>query len=654
MDDLQPLVQHAREDERVGEGGGGALLAHFVFVVSIGGLLFGFDTGVISGALPYIRDDLLQQYAGDPAALAHWQELIVSSAIVAAGAASVAGGWLADRLGRRSALLLADVLFTVGAAAMGAAVDQYWLIAGRVLVGLGVGLASVTVPIYIAECVPASRRAALVSVNVLMITGGQLVAYIADYGFSYAPGTWRWMLGVAALPSLLQLAALLRLPESPRWLAGKGRTAAAHRALQQLGAGGLASTRPAEAGSGGSPAAATVGGREGGGSGSAGSGSEAAAAHRQIGSGGSSSGGSVAVAAQQAGTPWRLLCSRPVLRQLHVGVGLQVLQQVCGINTVMYYTPTILQLAGLSNQTALLLAMAPAATNALGTVVGMRCIDRLGRRRLLLTSIAAVALSLCALGTAFLAAERHSPPVLPPTEGDVGVCLAAAAAAAEVPDCTACLRHGCGFCGGGPGGGDLAAPGSCLRLDGRQRAQQAQQAGELAEPACPPPSQLFLHGCPSGYTYLILCCLVAYLAAFSPGLGPVPWAVNAEIYPLPVRGVATGLAATANWVSNAAVAQTFLTLTRSLGASGTFFVYAAIACAGFLWTYFVLPETNQLSLDQVQQLFAGGGGTVAAAAATGGGAGGSASRGGSASGGGWAWGGRHKKRASDDEVEDLT
>lgn len=371
------------------------------------------------------------------------------------------------------------------------------------------------------------------------------------------------------------------------------------------------------------------------------------------------------------------------------------------------YTPTILQLAGLSNQTALLLAMAPAATNALGTVVGMRCIDRLGRRRLLLTSIAAVALSLCALGTAFLAAERHSPPVLPPTEGDVGVCLAAAAAAAEVPDCTACLRHGCGFCGGGPGGGDLAAPGSCLRLDGRQRAQQAQQAGELAEPACPPPSQLFLHGCPSGYTYLILCCLVAYLAAFSPGLGPVPWAVNAEIYPLPVRGVATGeaaarchfppspsmslcgwvgvllailtplklvlccavpcscssscsssftagLAATANWVSNAAVAQTFLTLTRSLGASGTFFVYAAIACAGFLWTYFVLPETNQLSLDQVQQLFAGGGGTVAAAAATGGGAGGSASRGGSASGGGWAWGGRHKKRASNDEVEDLT
>ena len=208
-----------------------------------------------------------------------------------------------------------------------------------------------------------------------------------------------------------------------------------------------------------------------------------------------------------------------------------------GTTGCRYYTPSILQLAGLSNQAALLLSMAPAATNALGTVVGMRCIDRFGRRRLLLSSIAAVVLALAALGGAFLAAERHSPRVA--HGGGNATCAAAAA----LPDCTACLRHGCGFCGGGGGGGDLLAPGSCLALDPQQQQQGQQQQGQgqgQQQGPCPPPGQLFLHGCPSRYTWLILACLVAYLAAFSPGLGPVPWAVNAEIYPLAVRGVATG------------------------------------------------------------------------------------------------------------------
>jgi SP family myo-inositol transporter-like MFS transporter 13 len=186
-------------------------------------------------------------------------------------------------------------------------------------------------------------------------------------------------------------------------------------------------------------------------------------------------------------------------------------------------------------QAALLLSLLPAATNALGTLVGMRCIDRCGRRRLLLTSIAAVVLALAALGSAFLAAERHSPPVAP---GGGGTCPAGAGGAAPA-DCTSCLRLGCGFCSGG---GDLMAPGSCLAvgvLHGQGHQNQQQQL-----PPPPPPigcaTQVFLHGCPSRYTWLILACLVAYLAAFSPGLGPVPWAVNAEIYPLAVRGTATG------------------------------------------------------------------------------------------------------------------
>lgn len=247
-----------------------------------------------------------------------------------------------------------------------------------------------------------------------------------------------------------------------------------------------------------------------------------------------------------------------------------------------YFTPSILQLAGVGNQAALLLAMLPALTNALGTLVGMRAIDRAGRRRLLLASIAAVAVALAALGSAFLAAERHSPAVLASdgsSDGSGGgggsTCPAAAA------DCTACLRSGCGFCGGS--GGDLMAPGACMAMSAQQAAAADSSSAELG--GCAPPARLFLHGCPSRHTWLILLCLVTYLAAFSPGaaahrplfceqqglpaclgsellrvarvgathsclarmlpsspagLGPVPWAVNAEIYPLQVRGIATG------------------------------------------------------------------------------------------------------------------
>lgn len=148
-------------------------------------------------------------------------QAIVSAAVWGAAAGAAAGGAAADRLGRRAALLAADALFIAGSLLMAAAPAPALLIAGRGLVGLGIGTASVVVPLFIAESVPAAVRAELVSANVLMITLGQFVAYLVNFGLSHVPHEWRWMLGVAALPAAAQLAGLLRAPETPHWLMSK-------------------------------------------------------------------------------------------------------------------------------------------------------------------------------------------------------------------------------------------------------------------------------------------------------------------------------------------------------------------------------------------------------------------------------------------------
>ncbi|GMN69636.1 hypothetical protein TIFTF001_038684, partial [Ficus carica] len=148
-------------------------------VAGIGGLLFGYDTGVISGALLYIKDDF--EAVNQSSFL---QETIVSMALVGAMIGAAAGGWINDAYGRKKATFLADIVFALGSAVMAAAPDPYVLILGRLLVGLGIGIASVTAPVYIAEASPSEIRGGLVSTNVLMITGGQFLSYLVNLAFT--------------------------------------------------------------------------------------------------------------------------------------------------------------------------------------------------------------------------------------------------------------------------------------------------------------------------------------------------------------------------------------------------------------------------------------------------------------------------------------
>ncbi|KAK1591961.1 hypothetical protein Q3G72_016697 [Acer saccharum] len=442
-------------------------------ISGISGLLFGYDTGVISGALLYIKDDF--EAVKESSLL---QETIVSMALVGAIIGAASGGWINDAYGRKKATLLADIIFTAGSIVMAAAPDPYVLILGRLLVGLGVGIASMTAPVYIAEASPSEVRGGLVGTNVLMITGGQFISYLVNLAFTEVPGTWRWMLGVSAVPAIIQFICMLFMPESPRWLFMKSDKDKAIAVLAKIY--DLARLEDEV--------------------------DHLYAAEEEE--------------RQKKNTVryWDVFKSKEVRLAFLAGGGLQAFQQFTGINTVMYYSPTIVQMAGFqSNQLALLISLAVAGTNAAGSIVGIYCIDHFGRKKLALSSLSGVIVSLLILAGAFF--------------------------------------------------GESSGSSNSL------------------------------------YGLLAVIGLALYIACFSPGMGPVPWTVNSEIYPEQYRGVCGGMSATVNWISNLIVSQTFLSVADAVGTGTTFLIFAGIAVAAFVFVAVFVPETKGLTFQEVEQIW---------------------------------------------------
>jgi MFS family permease len=182
-------------------------------VAALGGLLFGYDTGVISGALLFIRKvmDLSPTTEG----------VVVAIALAGAALGAATAGLLSDRAGRRTVILGAAGLFVVGAVISGVAQVVVTLLIGRFIVGLAIGVASMLTPLYLAEISRARDRGAIVSLNQLCITAGILISYLVDFSLAGSPEGWRWMLALGALPGVILMVGMWALPESPRWLAGR-------------------------------------------------------------------------------------------------------------------------------------------------------------------------------------------------------------------------------------------------------------------------------------------------------------------------------------------------------------------------------------------------------------------------------------------------
>src|SRR5580692_7240144 len=330
----------------------GALHSRFFVQIVAGtaalaGLLFGFDTGVISGAILFIKGAFgLSPFA---------EELLVSAALVGAVCGSTLSGRFTDILGRKRAILITAAIFTVGSILCAVAGSIPVLVVGRLAVGVAIGVASYTAPLYISEMAPPNLRGALVTLNQLAITSGILLAYVVDAVFAPSDG-WRLMFAFGAIPAIVLGLGIAALPESPRWLLLHRRKAEAIKVLTRIR--GTPDVMPEV--------------------------------------------NDILEHAEPGHGKLADLFSPIVRPVLFLGAALAVIQQITGINTVIYYAPTIFQAAGFHSAESSIIATAGVGVvNVLMTVVSIPLIDRVGRRPLLLISLTGMGISLAALGLGF-------------------------------------------------------------------------------------------------------------------------------------------------------------------------------------------------------------------------------------------------------------
>lgn len=444
------------------DSGTQGLITRIAVVAALAGLLFGFDTGVISGALDYIGDAFNLGDIGKSA--------VVSSVLLGAVVGSLVAMAIIDRIGRRRSLIASGAVFIVGSIASAVAPGVGALDIARLLLGVAIGISAVAAPMYITEIAPAARRGQLVSFFQLMITIGILVAYVNDEAFS-SNGQWRWMLITGVAPAIVLLIGMRGLPESPRWFMLKGRDADARKVLEKV--------NPTEVES------------------------EMAEMRRGI--------------DEEKTASFRELV-QPVLRPaLIVAVGLFIIQQFTGINTVIYYAPRIFKDAGFGAGSAAIWAtVSVGVINVLATLGALALIDRVGRKPLLYTGLAGMAVSLSAIAVSSM----------------------------------------------------LSSGGTITAAD-----------------------------------LVTVVAVWAFVAFFAISLGPIPWLMASELFPVGVRGKAASIATVVGWLGNLFISFTFLGLLDLIGESATFFSYAAVAVLGLVFVWFLVPETKGRTLEEIEEGF---------------------------------------------------
>lgn len=497
----------------------------------------GFDSAVISGVTGPIRK-VFDLSAGELGT-------VVACLTLSATLAMAVAGPLADRYGRKRILAITAILFTISAVWSALATSYVSLIVARLVGGFGVGGALIIAPMYIAEVAPSDKRGRLVSFNQLNIVLGFSAAFFSNYfiekAMPQAPGgavndAWRWMLAVEAVPAIIYVLALWIVPNSPRWLAMKGRHDDA-RSVLAWASGEAAADRELEE------------------------------IEKNI------------EADRTSSKPRLGELLHPRMRfVMIVGLGLGFFQQITGINAIFYYSTTIFELAGSGREASLEQAIYVGLVNVVFTVIAMWLIDRAGRKPLLIVGTTIMAAALLTTGTAFKNA----------TFQPEGPLFASAISGLPVPAKEALT----GMAG-------ETFQNQFAFLDAIEAKVKATGDAESIE-AVAGAGQDLAKGALRINGMLVLLAIMGYIAGFAISLGPVMWAMFSEIFPARMRGIAISTAGFFNSAISFLVQKLFPVGLASLGPDKVFFVFGGFAIAALLFSAFVVPETKGRSLEELE------------------------------------------------------
>ncbi|MFO8021700.1 MAG: sugar porter family MFS transporter [Perlabentimonas sp.] len=504
-------------------------------VVALGGFLLGFDSAVISGATPFYRATF---------GLNSGSMLIgfsVSSLILGAIMGNIIAGRLSDRFGRRRILMFTALLFIISAFFTAFSFDIISFIIARVIGGLGVGMAILIAPMYIAEIAPRNLRGTLVTFNQLNIVLGISIAYFSNYYFQQTitdPDLkWRVMLGVEALPALAYLVLLFFVPRSPRWLLQKGLDSEAQTVLQRVHGA-----------------------------------TQSAIEEKEIKE-------SLSNDAKKKKVRWTDLFSKRMKTVLIIGFGIAFFQQITGINAIFYYAPMIFEMAGGGKDAAFLQAAILGVTNVVMTILAMFLIDKLGRKPLLYIGAAGICISLSIVGLSFgnakYAINQKSMDTLTEEVQQMGVATHHIQNIMQLNQ----LKDNA-F------GNEVAFFGMVKQSVGVDTYNNYKE--------------IILKHSISISPVWVLIGLIMFVASFAISMGPVMWTLLSEIFPNKLRGLAISIMGFWNSIVSFSVATVFPAQLEFLGSSATYFIYAFFGFLTIIFVWRFVPETKGKSLEELE------------------------------------------------------